>query len=222
MVTSGLGPDPERQSSPNPNSPPGVPAATPIPASAITSTPTDTPEGREKIERYKRYIYNGAIGMTVFIPVLIAAPPRKYDFFTYGLGIVWVNSVGYIVEAKTGQGLIWHIGTKLPSEANRQRRARMREEENVERRAKGLPERKRGVFEGLFMGKEREDWREKRMQEEDEALKEGGKGYSGLITDQVKEVLGFREFKDDDDDDKESNIYGKKDDGEGDDKKKDD
>ncbi|KAI0408086.1 hypothetical protein F4802DRAFT_619286 [Xylaria palmicola] len=46
----------------------------------------------------------------------------------------------------------------------------------------------RGVLEKIWMGNAEPDWKEKRDQREKEALKEGGGGYWGLITDQIAEV----------------------------------
>lgn len=46
----------------------------------------------------------------------------------------------------------------------------------------------KGVLEKIWMGDAEPDWKEKRDQKEREALREGGGGYWGLITDQIGEV----------------------------------
>ncbi|KAL2266315.1 hypothetical protein VTJ83DRAFT_5667 [Remersonia thermophila] len=67
-------------------------------------------------------------------------------------------------------------------EAERRRRAEAEGREYIPRE-----ERQRGFWGRLWMGGEKEGWREKRLEEEKKAL-ESGKGYGGLIVDQVKEV----------------------------------
>jgi uncharacterized protein YdaU (DUF1376 family) len=44
-----------------------------------------------------------------------------------------------------------------------------------------------GLVERFWMGGEKEGWQEKRLEEERKAI-ESGKGYGGLIADQVREV----------------------------------
>ena len=48
----------------------------------------------------------------------------------------------------------------------------------------------RGLLEKVWMGSEGEDWKEKRDQREKEALEEG-KGYGGMIMDQIWEVWNW-------------------------------
>lgn len=59
---------------------------------------------------------------------------------------------------------------------------RLRERERQETGVAGLARR-------LWYGSEREDWKEKRIREEKEALEEG-RGYGGLIGDAVREAFG--------------------------------
>ncbi|KAL1839565.1 hypothetical protein VTJ49DRAFT_1386 [Mycothermus thermophilus] len=68
-------------------------------------------------------------------------------------------------------------------EAERRRRAEAEGREYVPHE-----EKKRGFWGRLWMGGEKEGWRERRLEEERKAL-ESGKGYGGLIVDQVKEVF---------------------------------
>ena len=51
-------------------------------------------------------------------------------------------------------------------------------------------QKKRGLVERVWMGNEGEDWKAKRDQREKEALEEG-RGYGGLIMDQVWEVWNW-------------------------------
>ena len=70
--------------------------------------------------------------------------------------------------------------------------ARAREEGVV---AAQEEEKNRGLIKKVWMGDEGEDWREKRLEEERKALQEG-KGYYGLIVDQIAEVFGRKEKND--------------------------
>jgi hypothetical protein len=90
-------------------------------------------------------------------------------------------------ENKTGTGLSL---AGLPTE----RAARNRELMEAERRRRAEAEGReykgkdnRGLWERMWMGGEKEGWKEKRLEEERKAI-ESGKGYGGLIMDQISEV----------------------------------
>ena len=57
----------------------------------------------------------------------------------------------------------------------------------------------KGVVEKLWMGQEGEGWKERRIREEREALEEG-RGYGGLIVDQIWEVWNWGKTKEKGDD----------------------
>lgn len=59
------------------------------------------------------------------------------------------------------------------------------------REAKGLPadKQQKTALETLWMGREDEDWKEKRLKKEQEVL-DKGEGYGTLIMDQLREVWG--------------------------------
>ena len=65
--------------------------------------------------------------------------------------------------------------------------ARKKEEDRVK-------EKERGLVEKIWMGSEGNDWKAKRAQREKEALAEG-KGYGGLIMDQIWEVWNWGQVK---------------------------
>ncbi|KAL2136795.1 hypothetical protein VTI74DRAFT_1447 [Chaetomium olivicolor] len=78
----------------------------------------------------------------------------------------------------------------LPTERAARNRALMEAEKRRRAEAEGREYKekdRRGLFERLWMGNEKEGWKEKRMEEERKAL-ESGKGYGELIIEQVKEV----------------------------------
>ena len=73
------------------------------------------------------------------------------------------------------------VRNKMLIEAERKRRAEAEGREYVPRKAPA------GWVERFWMGGEKEGWQEKRLEEERKAI-ESGKGYGGLIADQVREV----------------------------------
>ncbi|KAF2817730.1 uncharacterized protein BDZ99DRAFT_368329, partial [Mytilinidion resinicola] len=136
-------------------------------------------------------------------PAIAALPPRKLDIYTFGLGAVWLTSASHITHQRTGQGIWKNVASKvgapgeLPTERAREVKARLRAQEEVRREGvRGLGEMDRGegkgkgVLERVWMGKEEEGWKEKRLREEREALDEG-RGYGDLILGQVWEVWNW-------------------------------
>ena len=118
-----------------------------------------------------------------------------------------------MLEEKTSKGLVWHVGSRIPSQANADRRARERIEregpslsdmvrEDERRLREAREKEKRGLVKRVWMGEERDDWVQDRKRREDEALSDG-RGYGGLIADYVAEGLGFKKADGDGDDDGE-------------------
>jgi hypothetical protein len=66
--------------------------------------------------------------------------------------------------------------------------------EEVTRRKEEGEKKERGILEKVWMGTEGDDWKAKRDQREKEALEEG-KGYGGLIMDQIWEVWNWGKDK---------------------------
>lgn len=69
-----------------------------------------------------------------------------------------------------------------------------RKTEEKEREEKARVEKERGLLEKVWMGNEGDDWKAKRDQREKEAL-EDGRGYGGLIMDQIWEVWSWGKAK---------------------------
>lgn len=225
---------PSSNEPPNLNSPPGM---TPPhqPPSAQSLAPLSTtgqndpahPTPLANPNAQQNFVYYSCLAVTVGVPIVIAMPPRKLDPYTFGLAIAWCASTGVVLEQRTGHGLVWHVGSLLPSQSNAERRAkeeaqreekRMRAEllrggvargmqadekeglvEQVRQHEEAKKMGERGIVKRLWMGREGDDWIEKRAEQEREAL-DDGRGYQGLIMDYIKEAFGFS-TKDDDDDD---------------------
>ncbi|KAL2139116.1 hypothetical protein VTI28DRAFT_5747 [Corynascus sepedonium] len=81
-------------------------------------------------------------------------------------------------------------------EAERRRRA---EAEGKEYRPRRAADQTGSLWERLWMGGEKEGWKERRLEEERKAI-ESGKGYGGLIADQVMEVWRGKGGSDNDSD----------------------
>jgi hypothetical protein len=92
---------------------------------------------------------------------------------------------------------------RLREEKARREEARLGGIEDVKRKGEDLARRteeerirvekekkERGLLEKVWMGNEGDDWKQKRDQKEKEALEEG-KGYGGLIMDQIWEVWNW-------------------------------
>ncbi|KAI9732909.1 MAG: hypothetical protein M1835_003480, partial [Candelina submexicana] len=101
----------------------------------------------------------------------------------------------------SGQGMERGVG--VGSEAARSGERAMGEKEGlgIVEQVKGKEgQRKKGLVEKIWMGDEDEGWKERRIREEKEAIEEG-RGYSGLIMDQIWEVWNWGKKSDRDDED---------------------
>lgn len=163
-------------------------------------------EQREKYEKLGRY---AAIGGVIVCPAIAFLPPRKLDLYTFALGISTYLSADYLANYYTRRGLIENIfaprwpnepeptfslPTSKARELHEENQRKLREIEimNAQREGKPIPPApdRRGVFEKVWMGRETEGWKEKRLAEERRALEEG-KGYGGIILDQIWEVWNW-------------------------------
>jgi hypothetical protein len=77
----------------------------------------------------------------------------------------------------------------MPTEKARQFQRQMEEKRRKEGK---VPE--KGVIEKVWLGGESEDWKEKRLREEQEAI-DRGEGYGSLIMGQINEVWNWRKPK---------------------------
>ena len=184
-----------------------------------TSAPSSTPSplspdrlAQRKQEQYQTVTRNLSIACLVVCPVIAALPPRKLDFYTFALGGVWVVSANHVTRSYTGRGIWQHVAplgdnSSLPTERAREvqrvlmeRQEREREgegrgvrevrEEALRELGRGGKARETGLLERVWMGDEKEGWKERRLQEEREALEEG-RGYGSLIMEQIWEVWNW-------------------------------
>lgn len=176
-----------------------------------------------------------AWGAAILGPVVMFMPPRRVGFQAVVLAsgtFVATNQLAYdytgttiwgrfqrrfmTPDANSGVG-----GSILPEKALRTQELLRLERE---RREAALPEAERkarqeerekkeaasrGVWQRLWMGDAKEDWREERRRKEKEALDEG-KGYGDLIVEQVKEVFSSSKEDEGKRQDVENNADNKK------------
>lgn len=172
-------------------------ASQPTPDTAAAPK-TQTPE----------WLHNSAIGVAILGPIALLMPPRRIGLQAMLLsgGTFWATNV--LAYDWTGESMTqrfdrrWQtmFSSGLPEKAKRNQELMRLERE---RREALLPEAERlalqearqkkeeasrGIVSRLWMGGEKEDWRQERARKEKETL-ENGEGYGTLIMDQVKEVF---------------------------------
>lgn len=172
-----------------------------------TQQPPIPPEQRLALEqqaRYNRIVRNLAIGGVVACPLIMLLPPRKVDLYTFTLGVGFYLSADHLFTINTGRGLVQQFAAPkvmdLPTERAKEMQRIIREERDKGRQ--GLQgQEERGIFERLWMGDEKEDWKARRLEEERKALEEG-KGYTDMILEQIWDVWNWDKKKGKDDEEK--------------------
>ncbi|KAL5119847.1 hypothetical protein ACEQ8H_002208 [Pleosporales sp. CAS-2024a] len=175
-----------------------------------TTTPPMPPEQRLALEQRARYdsiVYKLATGGAIICPLIILLPPRKLDLYTFSLGVGFYLSADHLFTVHTGRGLVQQLSPRsstldaMPTEKARDMQRIIREEREKGRRmnegmlsGQGPQEETRSVFGRLWMGDEKEGWKERRMEEERKALEEG-KGYMDMIFEHVWEVWNWDKKK---------------------------
>ena len=159
-----------------------------------TLTPPIPPEERLALEqraRYNRIVRNLAIGGAIACPIIILLPPRKLDLYTFSLSVGFYLSADHLVTLRTGRGLVQQFAPKtdaMPTDKAREMQRVIREER--EKGRIGGEEGEKGLFGRIWMGGEKEGWKERRLEEERRALEEG-KGYWDMIGEQIWEVWNW-------------------------------
>ncbi|KAL8768779.1 MAG: hypothetical protein Q9209_005068 [Squamulea sp. 1 TL-2023] len=186
-----------------PEPPPGTNTTLP-PSAPIAQTSPSHPSSNIPTPPFRPIF----LTLLVACPILAVLPPRKLDLYTFMLGAAWVVSAEELTVGSSRfqqRQLLEQPFKANPQEANQQSiplaanselahqirnsasapddlKQRLQERGREETGVAGLARR-------MWYGSEREDWKEKRIREEKEALEEG-RGYGGLIGDAVREVFG--------------------------------
>ncbi|OCK78893.1 hypothetical protein K432DRAFT_281547, partial [Lepidopterella palustris CBS 459.81] len=150
-------------------------------------------------EQYDSVTRTVSIACLIACPVIAVLPPRKFDFYTVSLGGIWLFSANHVTKQYSGRS-IWQnmkqyadFSPGLPTERARDMQKIM-EASRVGKKARDMreeqEEREKGVLEKVWMGEEKEGWKERRLRKEQEALEEG-RGYGSLIMEQIWDVWNW-------------------------------
>lgn len=155
-------------------------------------------------ERYVKTLHNTALFALVACPVLILIPPRKLDFYTFGLVGGTLYSANFLIREQTGRSIWQHVSqsrqqhvpmsysTAPPTEqANLQR-----ELQTAEKELQRVRQEKESV--ASQVQSQRDAWKAQREAEIKEDVEEG-KGFGDMIVDQIWEVWNWGKPSDDED-----------------------
>ena len=134
--------------------------------------------------------YKLSLGLLVVCPIIMLLPPRRLDLYTFGLGGMWAASANHALHVSSGRSILQRVsstGSELPTERAREMQRLLREQREAEGKQQ---QQQQGVLERVWMGGEKEGWKERRLREEKEAL-EKGEGYGDLIAKQIWEVVSW-------------------------------
>ncbi|KAI9845496.1 MAG: hypothetical protein M1837_004835 [Sclerophora amabilis] len=157
--------------------------------------PTLPPTSKEE-EQYARVKHNLALGLLVTCPLILALPPRKMDWYSFSLGGAWLLSANQLTKERSGRGLLEHFGSRvparngMPTERATEVQDRLRREKLLRAQPSGQGDERGSMMGQLWMGQEKEGWQKRRLENEREAM-EDGRGYQGLIMDQISEVWNW-------------------------------
>lgn len=149
-------------------------------------------------------IHNFALGGTIIIPLVMALPPRKFDLRFLALASTWSLASNQLAYEYTGTSIYSRVGNRFTGifdmrlpEAARKTQELIKEQKERDaalKRAAGQDKDAdksaglTGTLNEVWMGGESADWRKKRAEEDRLSLEEG-KGFSGIILDQIGDVF---------------------------------
>lgn len=154
---------------------------------------------------YAKAVHTTAVVSVICCPLLALLPPRKLDFYTFGLAGVTVYSANHLVRVSSGRSILQHLsgaspvspiqgGTGPIGDPSREQEALRQQRIETLRSARGAS----GVAAEIEQRRKGQDWIAERDEEVKEALDEG-KGLADMIMDQVWEVWNWGKTKDDED-----------------------
>lgn len=175
--------------------------------------PQEPPPQKDPLESIQatELLHKAALGVAILGPIAILLPGKSRFKFNIqnsilSTGTFWAYNqlahdyTGKSIIARSNErwGAILAAGDALPTQAEKNKQLMAAEKERLWRIKEGLPpldlegekkqaEEKRGVLTKVWMGDEKDGWKEKRLDEERKAL-ESGKGYSDLIVEQIWDV----------------------------------
>ena len=163
---------------------------------------------------YQTFLHTTSLTMLFLAPALIALPPRKLDLYTVALGASFVASVNHLTKERTGRGLLGNVPFASRSSGatgEKTKADEFSEKYRMEKERRRLLEEPISAGVGvaiggrptsalqakakeIWMGGEKDGWKERRLREEQEKIAQG-EGYGSMIVDQIWEVWNWGEKK---------------------------
>lgn len=185
--------------------------------SAQGPTPSQSPEQLRQAQYHNLLTYT-SLGALLLCPALIALPPRKFDFYTILLISGTALGGNQVLREYTGRGITERVPALqrltgdarlpttqergplgIPADLVRPSAARQADEglgttvavARAVRDMKAAEAQAQAHAEEEVSRRRKADWKVVREEREREALEDGGKGYGGLIMDQIWEVWNW-------------------------------
>lgn len=141
-------------------------------------------------------IDNVAMVFAVGTPLIMLLPPRKMDLRFFALAATFSLSTNHLCKSYTGESIYSRFNTRISSAFNnglpegaKRTQQLLKEHKEREAAAKGLQDKPgSNVLKNIWMGGEKEDWKEKRAEEHQKSFDEG-KGMSDIIMEQIADVF---------------------------------
>lgn len=143
-------------------------------------------------------IDNVAMVFAVGTPLIMLMPPRKMDLRFFALVATFSLSTNHLSKSYTGESIYSRFNNRVSSafdnglpEGAKRTQQLLKEHREREAAAKGLPDKSVGnsnVLKDIWMGGEKDDWKEKRAEEHQKSFEEG-KGMSDIILEQIADVF---------------------------------
>ncbi|KAM3560928.1 hypothetical protein MY1884_002647 [Beauveria asiatica] len=163
---------------------------------ATTTAQPETPQRPP----HNPLIDNVALVFAVGTPLIMLMPPRRIDLRFFALAATFSLSTNHLCKSYTGVSIYDRFNNRvssafdsgLPEGAQRTQRL-LKEHREREAAAKGGPPpgqdaRGSNVLKDIWMGGEKEDWKERRAEEHQRSFEEG-KGMSDIIMEQIADVF---------------------------------
>ncbi|KIW34240.1 uncharacterized protein PV07_01033 [Cladophialophora immunda] len=165
----------------------------------------DLAQRHRLFDDYRSFLNASTLAACFLAPALIALPPRKLDLFTFSLTGAFVAAANYQLRERTGLGFMGHAsrrfhirqmprhGLEVTASTNGDQRLpfeHMVPDTARESGGSALQDKARGAW----TRGQNEDWKQRRLEEEQEKL-EQGEGYGSMIVDQIWEVWNQGEKK---------------------------
>ncbi|KAK4903465.1 hypothetical protein LTR27_000396 [Elasticomyces elasticus] len=157
-------------------------------------------------DRYARTIHNVALCALVACPAVALLPPRKFDFFTFGLIATTAYSANYLTRERTGRSIWQHVGgvnqsvvaaesSPMPAVQSSLKKDLQSARDEMQR---SQTESKLTAEHSQAAQSARDAWKAQREKEIQDDL-DVGKGFGEMITDQIYEVWNWTKKRDDED-----------------------